>query len=245
MSIDLKTRFAGNSEIIEKVIHEFYKGYLKSDSNAIDGGAHLSYHTWRLATCAPQGKVIGVEANYPIFQELQLRCAKFPNIFLEFSALYKTNGVVLFNSSDNHPGRSGIDKVWDKIDKSVQYNTPVAVEAVTIDSLVYRYNLESLDFIKLDLEGGEIPALMGAKNTLLSMRPAIVIEYSLQALEIHNLSVEEFLNFLGEYEYTAYAPDGTQVTKDNGWPFWYIFLFPNEKSEICLSLLDIALSTQA
>lgn len=49
---------------------------------------------------------------------------------------------------------------------------PVGVPVITIDSL----NLPSLGFIKLDTEGFEYPALLGAEATLKKYRPAVCVE---------------------------------------------------------------------
>lgn len=51
---------------------------------------------------------------------------------------------------------------------------PVDAEAVTIDELVETLRLERLDFINMDIEGGEGHALRGARQTLQKFRPVIV-----------------------------------------------------------------------
>jgi len=48
-----------------------------------------------------------------------------------------------------------------------------AVPMRTIDSL----NLRRLDFVKLDLEGGEADAILGGKETLLRCRPVMYVEF--------------------------------------------------------------------
>ncbi|MCB1676673.1 MAG: FkbM family methyltransferase [Halioglobus sp.] len=49
---------------------------------------------------------------------------------------------------------------------------PGELPAIAIDTL----QLEQLDFIKLDVEGHEYKALLGAKETLLRCRPAVMFE---------------------------------------------------------------------
>ena len=51
---------------------------------------------------------------------------------------------------------------------------PVEAASVTIDEIVERLGLERVDFINMDIEGGEQYALRGAQRTLQRFRPVIV-----------------------------------------------------------------------
>ncbi len=48
-------------------------------------------------------------------------------------------------------------------------------QTMAIDDFIQQHNIEKLDFIKLDIEGAELEALKGAKNTLLKHRPKLAI----------------------------------------------------------------------
>jgi FkbM family methyltransferase len=50
------------------------------------------------------------------------------------------------------------------------------VEAVTLQDLVDRYDLESVSFIKMDIEGAEESVLAGSKDFFLKYAPKIIIE---------------------------------------------------------------------
>jgi FkbM family methyltransferase len=70
----------------------------------------------------------------------------------------------------------------------------VQVATTTIDDL----NLTDVTMIKLDVEGAELAALRGARSTLASCRPALLIE-----LEYRHGPVDNVLAFLADMGYTG------------------------------------------
>lgn len=80
--------------------------------------------------------------------------------------------------------------VWDETDKQVYFkdagaNSRISFEqfegmegetkTLSVDGLVERYGLETVDFIKTDVEGAEPWALRGAEKTLRSFRPKLAV----------------------------------------------------------------------
>jgi hypothetical protein len=49
------------------------------------------------------------------------------------------------------------------------------VQGKTLDSIVRELNLERVDFIKMDIEGGELDAVYGAKETITNFKPKMAI----------------------------------------------------------------------
>ena len=56
-----------------------------------------------------------------------------------------------------------------------QKDSDRTVETITIDSFVEQRNLERVDFIKMDIEGSEVPALTGAIKTIQRHKPKLAI----------------------------------------------------------------------
>lgn len=240
--VPYKDLCAKDGSVIEVVISEFYKTVLSPDSDAIDGGAHLAYHTLRLAACVPEGLVVGIEANPAMYEQLKPRCWKTQNVRLECAALAERRGTVEFNVCENMPGRSGVNRLWDEIDGSASYNEPIRVPAVTIDELATRHHLSKLGFIKLDLEGGELPALRGGWRTIKAQRPLAVTEYCPQALQIHGTTPANFAEELKQIGYGAYSPNGQKLGADAQFPFWYLFLVPDEEHHRLSDLVNLTRS---
>lgn len=160
-SIEL-TRILRNPELSEIYLEntrviEVLKRILKSDSNAIDVGAHIGSFSKLLSRLAPRGHHIAFEAS-PVRGAYLAR--HFPELEVIQAAVTNHNGSVFFEENERHPGYSKIA------------NKGIEVKCVTIDSAVS----EKIDLIKLDIEGGEKTALEGAKNTIERSRPFLLFE---------------------------------------------------------------------
>lgn len=222
----------GDGTRIEVLIRTFYCDHLLAPTdNAIDGGSHGGYHTIPLARRLADGKVIGVDANAAMVDQLRAKAKDIPNVILEYAALQADHDIesVTFNVSTSHVGRSGISRIWDKIAPgTVEYAAPMPVPATTIDKLVRKHSLDTLRFIKLDLEGGEFNAIRGAASTMSTLRPVLVTEHSLKAPEVNGFSVSEYFEHMMSLNYVVLSPSGEVVTPSNPFPFWYVFLVPAE-----------------
>lgn len=71
-------------------------------------------------------------------------------------------------------------------------------------------HLEDVDFIKLDCEGGELPALRGGEETLKRCRPCIIVEQKpgrAQKFGLEETGAVDYLRGLGAYLRTAISGD--------------------------------------
>jgi FkbM family methyltransferase len=62
-------------------------------------------------------------------------------------------------------------------------------EAITLDDLVARQRLDRVDWIKMDIEGGEVEALRGAQMTLQRFRPTLFIEIHETTAELRSFLI--------------------------------------------------------
>ena len=82
----------------------------------------------------------------------------------------------------------------------------IKVESITIDDFVAKNSINKIDFIKMDIEGSELPSLKGAINVLKKYKPklAISIYHSLDDF----VDIPLFLNSLN-LGYKFYIKHGT------------------------------------
>lgn len=229
---EFKERAGRNGMLIEDAIKDVYTTNLDPAGNALDGGAHVGFHTLPLLARLTAGKVIAVEANRSTFARLKSNAQAAKNAILVHAALQEDErrSTISFHCSSSHPGRSGVGRLWDVITPGkVAYNEPDTVAATTIDKLVREHRLTRLDFMKLDLEGGEYNALRGAGQTLSEHRPLVVTEHSSHAAKLNHYAMEDYFQMIAAWDYTPIAPSGRVVVAADPTPFWYVFLVPNER----------------
>ena len=148
---------------------------LTDDAIVIDAGANLGVLSLGFSFVAPRGRVIAIEAAPSTYRNLveNLAGARTTNVETMNLAVGETPGTLEFFSSPWFSAGSFVKKATFGASLH-QGSTTVAAEP--IDDIVGRLGLERLDLIKIDIEGHELPALHGARETLRRFCPAVVVE---------------------------------------------------------------------
>jgi hypothetical protein len=89
--------------------------------------------------------------------------------------------------------------VLSSLDDPTNAQQVIEVETVTLDD--YLAGWPRLDVIKLDIEGYDCQALLGARHSLEKFRPVITFEYSGTA----DAAAEEVFHLLDNLGYTLYG----------------------------------------
>lgn len=142
--------------------------FIKPGAQVIEAGGNIGAHTLPLASLVGQsGHILTfepqVEANQLLRSNVEL--AELTNVSVYDAALSDEVQTLYME-------RPSYSKLWNTGGLSVHYELGEAIEAVTIDSL----KLDRCDLIKLDVEGHERKAIMGAENTIAKFRPVIFVE---------------------------------------------------------------------
>ena len=135
----------------------------------IDVGAYIGWYTIVASRgVGPAGRVVALEPDAANRHQLEdnLALNGIGNVSVVPSAAWSKSGRVGWQASDV--------PVWHAA--SGNGNGAASVEAVTIDDLVRQMRLPRVDWIKMDIEGGEVAALEGASSTLQAFHPTLFIE---------------------------------------------------------------------
>jgi FkbM family methyltransferase len=79
---------------------------------------------------------------------------------------------------------------------------PVTVD--TLDGLSARVGLTRLDFVKVDVEGGELQVLRGGEKVIESFRPAMLLEIEARHTTRFSCSPDDVVGWLAERGYLMY-----------------------------------------
>lgn len=178
----------------DRLTKAIMKAYLKPDSNCIDVGCHKGEILEMMLKFAPKGKHFAFEPIPYLFDELKSKFEGKATLYQYALSDNKGDGKTTFNLVKNAPAYSGIkQRHYDIENPEIEV---ITVDLATMDELL---GDQKIDFIKIDVEGGEFGVLKGAKNLLKSNMPTILFEcgkgasdyYGTQPVDIYRYLTEE------------------------------------------------------
>jgi len=177
----------------------------------IDCGCNYGFYSFYTASLSKQNFVIAVEASITTAKDFEknLKVNKFNNIILKKLAISNIdNMTVPFNESENDWESSLTHNEFDK--KKI-----IKIKTQKIDTILKNKKIDDYFlFIKLDIEGNELQAIEGAKNTIKKFNPIIIIELSSYILK-KNKNFDYLKFFLKEFDYNIYDTKKKLVTLNN------------------------------
>jgi FkbM family methyltransferase len=116
------------------------------------------------------------------------------------------------------PGGASVDEKT--VEELVRTGVGTVVEGisiVTLDEEISQAALPAPDFIKIDIEGWEIEALRGARNTLQLHKPALFLEMHGETIREKKRKAAEMVAFLWEINYRRirHIETGAPITPEN------------------------------
>ncbi|MFO0453597.1 MAG: FkbM family methyltransferase [Pseudomonadota bacterium] len=116
----------------------------------IDAGANIGTSSIYFARKFPDAKIFAVEPEASNFQLLRKNLKQYPNVVVVQAAFWGTNGTrKIRNRLTGHWGYT-VAETTNRTQETGQ-----EINCVTIDSFMKEHGIESIDLLKMDIEGGE------------------------------------------------------------------------------------------
>lgn len=174
-----------------------------------DGGGHVGTFS---VPCIRYGHnviiVEGAEGNFECIRQTLEEMEKNDSIDYEVhnSILSDKKRNCEFSSTDGPFGM-------------VVYDEDGALTTSTIDELCEGKEISA---IKLDLEGGEIEAILGAKETIKKHQPPMLVEFNSHCLGLNNKSPQQLIETVESVDYLVYTAINNalvKISKEDKFPF--------------------------
>jgi FkbM family methyltransferase len=170
-----------------------------SPSIIIDGGANIGKYSLLANQLSPHCKIYSLEPVESTYQKLINSTKNIKNIIPIQKGLFSENCTKEINifSSHTHSSLSDIERITDK---------PIAVQKIDLvagDNLLLENKIDTIDFLKIDIEGAEYDALLGFKKSIKEGKiKAIQFEYG--PLNIHTKKLLiDYYQFFEKNGYTV------------------------------------------
>jgi FkbM family methyltransferase len=213
VGIKLPTRYYKYYEAdYEKESFAFIREKVKPGNTVLDIGGHIGLYA------AAFGKLVGSSGNVYSFEPTPVTNCLLQKtvainglqgiVSVQKEAVSKEEGETFFYVSDDLADNSNSLVNYDK-PKSVK---GVRVPLVSIDAFRKRIQ-RKIDFIKIDVEGAELDAVKGAKETLTIDRPACILALHPHQIKSKGDSLEEIWDLVTSYNYELLF-QGKKIDKD-------------------------------
>ncbi len=189
------------------------KKEIKKGDIVLDIGAHIGYYTILFSELVgPEGKVYSFEPHPKNFQLLK-KTVEINNL---------TNVEIFQNivSDKNKPVDfyiSKLDSIGNRMFDSNEAESKIEIDSISIDEFLKNKH-DKINFIKMDIQGAEVLAIDGMKETLRNNKHLKIIqEWWPDAIQKYDRTPDSHLNFLEKLGFNFYVVDEnhdqlTQIT---------------------------------
>ena len=190
-------------ELYEPETVALCKKIIKPGMIVVDVGAHIGYFTRIFSKLvSPNGLVLAFEADPENFGLLKKNTKHLSNVRRFPLALSDKEGLIDFYHCLE---KAGCHSILPNI--PVKFTTKkISVPANTLDAILAQEHISCIDFIKIDIEGGEYKAIQGMKNNLENSGPlALIVEFAPAWVSASGIEPLQFLQKLRGYGFELYA----------------------------------------
>ena len=167
---------------------QYLDRFLDASGVFVDVGANTGVYTLKAARhYGPQGVVVAIEPFPEVLAVLQhsVRANGFNNVRLRNLCLSDCTGARTLWQNFGKPNSFSLVQ---RDPNACSFSTL----AVTLDDLLGWEGLDSLDYLKLDVEGAEREVLLGARQMIEKHRPIIQMEVTIEDVPVRLLDYTAF-----------------------------------------------------
>lgn len=193
-----------NSDLNTNGERYFIRNILKRLNPGVvfDIGANRGEYSEMIIQAGIPAKIHCFEPDGRVFKELQNKFQSKDSIQLNNFGLGEKQGKSSFNLNVDDPG---LNSILDMNTVGYSYrNTVVEINLDTIDNYCLTNGIKRIDFIKIDVEGFEIPILKGGINTFKEGKVgAVQFEYGNASIASRTF-LKDFYDFFWEMGFDIY-----------------------------------------
>jgi FkbM family methyltransferase len=195
---DIVAKTIISNNVFEKEVVELAKKHIKEGTAVLDVGANFGQMSILFSgMVGKEGLVYSFEADDFIFEVLGKNVEankKQKNIKPVFGAVHNVAGKTLFYPVQDFVefgtyGSYGIDYTAKKGRE---------LKSITIDSIDIK---ETISFMKIDIQGGDLQAMQGAVKTIEKNKMPILFEYEYHFEDKFNLCFQDYVDFVRSINY--------------------------------------------
>lgn len=167
--------------------------------NFIDIGANMGYYTAVFSKISPNGVVYSFEPNPDVLPILRgnIERNQLTNVKLfEIGLGDQPTEMTLYSSHQN----TGTTSVYQIPQHDVEHQIKIS----TLDHEIPGTSTTTFDFIKIDIQGHDLPAMNGGRDIIKRDLPDIMIEYGPMEINLKREELLETFIFLSGYGYDPY-----------------------------------------
>lgn len=211
------------SGISKKLIQECVG---KPDPTILEIGCNDGSHTLWFLQIFKNPKVYCFEPDPRAATRFKQKVGQHPNLQLFEIALSDRNGEIEFYQSGGHKNEQEAEMMPDGWDLSgsirkpkdhlvshpwIKFDRAITVKTVTLDDWCEEHEIESIDFIWMDVQGAELDIFRGGKKALKKTR-FLYTEYSYREIYEGQATIGKLLKYLNNFQILVRYPGDVLLT---------------------------------
>lgn len=186
-----------SNRVFDQPIIEIMEDHIKSNQTVVDLGANFGQMTVCMSNLVgPSGKVISIEAEpfAVLVLNENIKENQCKNVSIVHTAIWSESNKLV---SQPQPDLLRFES-YGSYEIDPEAKSGVLIRTKTLDEICSN---ENISFIKSDVQGSDLHALMGAKETINRCKPLIVFEFEQIFENKFSHTFQDYLNFIESIDY--------------------------------------------